>query len=590
MSSVQLDQATQNVLTEFASRRRLLLMLRTIAVGIVFFVGCMTLVAGCDYLWLLSDGVRWFLSVSAYAATAGAMWWFGGRHFGSGDARDVARRLETADPGLREDLLSAVELADPRVANGSEGFRGWLQQRVGRRTAKINVGRLLPIGLIKRWLSTGLVILFVCLSMLLIPKMQFGRRMARAMLPVVPIERASLTKVTIVHPSPASGYVAEGDAIGVIVEVAGRPARDVVMEWRTRDGMEGESMMTPRIVPPSENTAQSDFNDGTIAVQNRFAANLSVATEPVEYRIIAGDAITLWHELTPLPRPRVESFVKRYVFPNYARLEDRTEEAEHGDLNAFVGTMAEVTVRFDQRVQDATLRFGNRGVTRDMEAVPGSDREFIVNIPIKTPAHYQVDATSADSGLNNPFSPQYSISPIIDTPPIVRWSPTMRRTSILSPLDVIHLLGTAVDDLPMEQIVQEFQVNAEPVVRRRIPVTESGRELAIDSDWDLMHRAGEEESHKLSGGDIVRTRLVAIDRRGHRGESDFIEILIAEEGFDKDRHQRLDELKSLTTKLALWAEQVKVAMTPLQKSIEKEEPELFESAKPAALQIHEQRT
>ena len=155
---LQLDANTAVALSRFAKRRRALLVLRAIAAGIIFFVATMMVVALCDYLWLLSDGVRWLLSLCGYAITFGAMWWFGLRHLGSDDPRQLARQLETADPRLREDLLSAVELADPESANGSEGFREWLQRRVSSRTAMLDIRRLLPVRLVRRWLSTGSVI------------------------------------------------------------------------------------------------------------------------------------------------------------------------------------------------------------------------------------------------------------------------------------------------------------------------------------------------------------------------------------------------------------------------------------------------
>ena len=67
------------------------------------------------------------------------------------------------------------------------------------------------------------------------------------MLPGIPIERASLTDVTILKPSPPSGYVAEGDAVAVLVQIGGRAVDDVVMQWRNADGVEGETIMTPRV-------------------------------------------------------------------------------------------------------------------------------------------------------------------------------------------------------------------------------------------------------------------------------------------------------------------------------------------------------
>ncbi len=559
---LELDPKTAIALTRFARRRRRLLIVRAIAAGILMLIASMALVALFDYLWVLGDPLRWIMSLFAYGATVGAMWWFGFRHLGRRDPRRLARQLEAAAPSLREDLLSAVELADPTDTNGSMGFRRTLQRSVARRTSGLDIGQLLPIDLILRWLIGGLAMLVVCGGLMFLPQIQFGRRIARALLPGAPIQRASLTDLQILQPSPPSGYVAEGDAVGVTVQVTGASRQEVWLQWRT-DEAQGETAMTPRVVE-SESSS-----DGTLGHQGQFSANVSVGSIPLQYRVMAGDAITLWHELTPLPRPQVESFSKRYEFPEYAALPPRAEEAEHGDLKALVGTMAYVTIRFNQPVTDAVLRYGNRGATVNLDPIAGTENEFLAKIPIRTPTTYQIDATSSQSGLRNPFSPQYAVSPIIDTPPSARWDESLPNSIVVSPLDVVSLRAIASDDLPMERVVHEFQINDQEVRRRQRPVDEPSRELDLSWDWDLMHRlATDDESEQLRSGDIVRMRLVAIDRKGQRGESTFIELLIAEEGFDSDRHKRFEQLRQWAQSVTQWVDRSRELMNLMKLSAE----------------------
>ena len=579
-SGLQLNAKTANALDSFARRRRRLLVLRGIAAGLVVYVMTMLMVAICDYLWLLSDGMRWTLSLVGYCTTMIAVWHFGIREIGKPDPKLVARQLETADPRLREDLLSAVELADPNEANGSRSFRQQLQTNVAKHTAILEINRLLPVGLIQRWLLACMLIFGCCLLLTLIPKMQFGRRIARAMLPLMSIERASLTQLTILKPSPASGFVAEGDAVGVTVQVDGKMVRDVWMQYRTEDGIDGETPMTARVL------SEGESRNGTLEHQNTYAANLSVGTTPVEYRIIAGDAITLWHELTPLPRPRVASFKKRYEFPDYSKLPDRIEEAEHGDLKALVGTKAELIVEFDEPVDDATLSFGNRGVAFKLDPVEGTDRAYVTTIPIRTPANYQVDAISRRSGLNNPFSPQYSVTPIIDSPPTVKWASDYERKMIVSPLDSVPLHAIVLDDIPLEKIIQEFSINGQPLVRRTLPCDQPAREIDLRSEWDLLHRVKNDESSiQLKGGDIIQTRIVAIDRKNQRGESVPIEIYIADEGFDSARHDHLNDIRLLTDGIADWSEKVQTLMERMREASEKRQLEPFASGEETAMEL-----
>ena len=525
---------------------------RAVAAGIVVLLASMLLIALCDYLWFLSDTVRWLMSLMGYVLAAAAIWFQGLGQLGESDPKRLARQLESAEPRLREDLLSAVELADPELLNGSQGFRQRLQRRVGHRIAGIDISGLLPIALVRNWFAVILAGLLICGVLLSIPQVQFARRIARAMLPGMAIERASLTELTIVRPSPPSGVVAEGDAVAVIVEVSGNPAEVVTLRWRTDEGVEGETEMTARVVPAAATS------DSALPQEHAYAANLSIGSVPIDYQILAGDAITLWHTLTPRPRPRATLFEKRYAFPHYSKLDDRVEQAEHGDLQALVGTMAEVTIHYDEPVQDAVLRFANHAVESPLEPVDGSNQVFKTSIPIKTPGQYQVDASSVVSGLNNPFSPQYNVTPVIDSQPLVRWSQDQPITSLLSPLDVVSLAALASDDLPIDQVIQEFIVNTEPMIQRDVNVMEPGRDLQIQWNWDLMHRTDDPSQQvKLSAGDIVRTRVVGVDRRGQRGESRWIEFLITDEGFDADRHQRLQPLGKLAAEVSAWSLEVK---------------------------------
>ncbi|QDV43784.1 hypothetical protein Enr13x_36420 [Stieleria neptunia] len=563
-----LDPITTRALVAFRRRRGMLLVARAIGVGLLVFISLALVLATLDYLFFFSDAVRWALSIGIYVATAAAMWLTGFSSFAVRDELEIARHVESVAPNLRENLVAAVELADPDSTNGSPYFRRLLQSRVARRIANIDVGQALPLRLVRRWVLSGTTVALFCVAMMFIPSAQFGRRFARAALPGFAIERASRTKVTILEPSPMSGYVAERDAVGVIVRVEGAEADDVMLHWRSADGTSGQSIMTPRMDasafrPGATSGASADpdaADDVAIddAPGGRFAANLSVGSVAIQYRITAGDAITLWHELTPLPRPRVVRYEKLYRLPTYAKLDDRTADEEHGDLKALQGTTAEVTVTFDQPVENPVVRFGVRGARSEMEPVDESSTKFLTRISIKTSGQYQVDATSVRSGLDNPFSPTNMITPVLDTPPIIRWSNDTMPSQMVSSLDVLEMAAYAADDLPLERVIQEVRVNERRFESYALPIEAENRKLDLNWSWDMLHRLGEDSrTPQLSAGDLVRTRLVAIDRRGARTESPLIELLIAGEGFDADRHQFLQPFAQQVDRIMKWSRQSK---------------------------------
>ncbi|EMI21524.1 membrane protein [Rhodopirellula maiorica SM1] len=571
LDHLKLDPATASALQSFARRRRWLIGLRCAAIAVLAFFGTLIVVALADHLWLLPDSLRMTLSLAAYATTVGVLWFFGLRHLRHQDPQELARQLESTAPRVRDDLLSAVELADPRFANGSVELQNRLQNSVGRRLQKVDISGLLPIAMIRKWLIAGSVVLAICVLLALIPSLQFGRRMARAMLPMASIQRASDIKITIVEPTPATRNVAEGDAVAVVVEVVWphstsespanvndrqRDTEEVIIQWMVQGETFESTMLSraPLLNPNSvDSSTTSDAMGPPEAAVSVFAANLSIKTTPVQYRVLAGDAVTLWHTLTPLPRPRVVSFEKRYEFPKYSQLAELTETSDHGDLTALAGTTAHLTIQFDQPVRDATLRYGTRGVALPLQPRENDPTSFTVSLPIKTAGNYQVDAIGIDSELNNPFSPQYTIVPIPDTPPVVRWSEGTRTNMLASPLDVLSLSASIEDDVPVDDIFLEFQVNASIPDQFSIAVDSPQTKSAPAWDWDLMHRNNSPaQSTTLASSDIIHMRVVAVDRKGQRGESRLIEVLIVDEGFTQSRQDHLTRLSDVVSETVDW--------------------------------------
>ena len=102
-----LDPIILQKLRAFARRRRGLILVRGIFAAVAMLVGTMIVVAAVDF-WIpfLPDAVRWALSAAAYAAVV-VIAWRQCLHqlLHAPDERQIARLVEHAEPGLREDLL-----------------------------------------------------------------------------------------------------------------------------------------------------------------------------------------------------------------------------------------------------------------------------------------------------------------------------------------------------------------------------------------------------------------------------------------------------------------------------------------------------
>ena len=261
-----------------------------------------------------------------------------------------------------------------------------------------------------------------------------------------------------------------------------------------------------------------------------FASNLQVGGEPIEYRILAGDAVTQRYLIDSRPRPRVLAFHKTFHFPEYTGLPDETVTEKQGDLTVLEGTQVDLVLEVDQDVVAAELRL-QRESSEEIESMAlaaDGERRFRVTLPIDSSAIYKVHLVSQETGFENKFSPKYEVRPLPDLIPRVGFVNQQETTLLLPPNDILALSALAEDDLPLVRLDQQFAVNGREWQTVELP-TESGRRVTTDWQWDLL-------SLNLESGDQVLTRLVATDRKGNVGESVPLRIVVSAPEFDPNRH------------------------------------------------------
>ena len=234
---IRLSPVTREKLEQFGRRRRRLVLARGICSAIVSLLLLMSAIALADWLWVLSDTLRWSLSAAGYAGALMVVWLTCLRlMIRIPRPQDLARRMEMAEPELRENLLSAIELCidEPRQTNDSPVFRQLVQEQVGRQMACLNVSALLPIRLLGNWLAAAVVIVIVCAVLLSLPGFPFGQLMTRALLPGANIDRVSRVQVAILQPTPHSLTLPQEETVAVIVEITQGTVDEVTLETQTR--------------------------------------------------------------------------------------------------------------------------------------------------------------------------------------------------------------------------------------------------------------------------------------------------------------------------------------------------------------------
>jgi hypothetical protein len=541
--TTQLDPVVVRRLQQFARRRRRLIVVRGLCAGIVSLLLCMGLIGAADWYWLLSDTVRWIMSGCLYVVVVAAVWMTSLRRMIRVPAdSELAARFEQAEPALRRNLLSAVELAtdQPEVIHDSPVFRSLLQQQVAEQIARTPVTRLLPGRLVARWSMAATAVLLAA-AVLLLSGDQWIRQLAiRAVLPGANIARVSRVQVEFLAPTPQSFTVAEDETVAVVVAVSGGAVSDAILEMSTADGGTHRQPMRERS-------------------SSEFAANIHVSDQPVRYRVLAGDAITQFHTLDSRPRPRVTAFQKRFTYPAYSELPPKQVMEDHGNLVALQGATATVEFVVDQPLSRAELVI-DRGATEQAEVVPltrltssspDSPERWTGSLQLEESAMYKVQLQAAATGFENTFSRSWEISPQPDLIPKAGFVGVQETNLLLPPNDILDLEAIAEDDLPLVKLSQEFSINGQEwqtvALAADVP-PQNPFQLRVGWQWDLVQ-------YELSTGDQVTTRLVAVDRRGNRGESIPLRIVVADREFDPERHSTMKLKLGLCDPLQQFASQ-----------------------------------
>lgn len=573
--SIHLDPLVARKLEQFRTRRFRLLIVRSLCTGLLTFLVGMLLVALADWYWLLADSTRHVISGLAYLATILAVWWSGLRRLIRRPRREeLAAQIELAEPALRENLLSAVELAaeDPTAIHDSPVFRSLLQGSVAQQMSRVRVAQLLPVQLIASWIVAAVLVAAVVFGLLTFGDTRFRQLAVRAVLPGANIARVSRIHVSVLEPTPHSLTMPEEETVAIVVDVTGGEVREVTLET-SRAGT-GTSRHTMRQLSESE-----------------YTANIHVADEAVEYRILAGDAVTQRYLIETRPRPRVVTFHKKYEYPEYTQLPHEEISETSGDLRALAGTNAELTLAIDQPVSVAELHIdpADSETSTVVPMTPVNDgtrstnaQRWTARIPIEDAAVYKVRLVSEETGFENVFAPRYEIRPLPDQIPVAGFVDLAEPTLLLPPNDILSLKGMAEDELPVVRLEQHISVNGrewESVSLDTAPADDrGGRRVSAAWDWDLL-------GHELATGDQVVTKLVATDRKGNTGESLPLRIIVAAPEFDPERHAVMERKLELYDQLQEFA-----ALLDDQKARALEEVERLRSSEQTAEEAERSHT
>ncbi len=501
MMSPALHPATVEALASFRERRTKLLLMRAGLAAAVVLLLLMLLVALLDRATFMPDGLRQGLGYLGYVGAGIAAWWLALRYVKeTRHLHDAARLMEKADYGLHERLLAAVELSEGGRENDSAEFRGKLQDEVGAHLSSFKAESLLPSTLLKPWLTALGGIAGLILILAFVPGLHLPGFMARAALPFANLSRPSSVKIKIVTPVKADALVPMASSVPIGVEIEGPTPKRVMIETQSEDGKPLKMELSP-------------------ANGNRYEGSIGIGQTNVRYRVLASDAITVWHTMEARPRPRIVEFTKTVTPPEYTGLPKTTVTEDNGDVSALEGSTVKLALKTNQEIgkSEATLS-PNASILSVMQ-----DKADMLAVTFALDGKadaWQLSLTSKDTEFTNDETTPWRIETRPDLPPTVTITSPEAQSEVRSD-DLIQVSGNATDDVGLAKIELSYAINGADWKDTKL-MDKAGVEAAIETPFKLAPLP-------IKSGDAVLLKLIATDLKGQRAESSPVRLFIVED-------------------------------------------------------------
>ncbi len=542
--NLSLRPATAAAIRQFRARRSNLLWLRAFLCLLAIAIAGLLVIALLDRCRLMPEIVRPWVSIAVYVACFIAAWKVAWRFIGLARSDiGAAALIETAEPSLRERLLAAVELSqtgDTERVPDSPEFRAKLQEDVASAVGGMSLKKALPSRSLGRWWLLVFLAVAAVIGLSFVPQLHLPGFMARAALPFANLERPSSVKIAIVRPSPSSTKAPFASEVDLAADITGPRPEKAVLEF----------------AEPGQKTRRLELANVAGA---RYEGKITIGQTDVRYRILAADAITPWHTLAARARPRVVEFKKTLVPPAYTGLPEQTLTEDHGDIEALEGATVRLSLKTNQPVAKSAMVLNPDQPSHPAApaAKAASPTEITSELPINTENNsWQIALTSEETGFTNDDASPWQITAVPDLPPTAQITEPQEQVSLL-PDESARIAGLAADDIGLATVRLSHAVNGADWKDTGL-ATKPGKEAAVQHLFSLAPVG-------VRAGDTVLVKLVAIDLKGQKAESQPLRIIVLEQTVDPRQRQWAAEQQRLAQQAKDLAEKTRDLREAVQK-------------------------
>ena len=404
--------------------------------------------------------------------------------------RDVALNVEESHPNLEDRLVSAVQFGDRESDDPVEAHMlQRLLEDTTQRIKGIDFKATIDHSRTRKYVGIATLVIAACGLLTLLFPTETHTSLMRIFMPWEKTDPILTTKVNV---TPGDARILRGKSLPIEVAVTGKDAEKVVLTYYSKD------------MPP---TAENEGSKQEInMVQNPedkrgFAYEIFNVDADMEYYVVANETTSERYNVEVFEMPRVEEISVAYTYPEYTNLKPVVQQGS-GDIQAVVGTTAEIRITANKAIQTATFTHQNsesKAVTEEEsvdEAVALKSSDMVIadgNILTKTlevtkDGNYTVKLFCID-GFNNEVPIEYTIKAMPDNAPEVVIKEPGRDVNATK-LEEVKIVAEATDDYGVDQFNLMYRIGSGELKELALESISKPVAEGIDGEYSKHSRVG----------------------------------------------------------------------------------------------------
>ena len=330
--------------------------------------------------------------------------------------RDVALNVEQSHPDLEDRLVSAIEFGNRESADPIEAHM--LQRLLDDTTDRvkgINFKATIDHSRTRKHVGIAALVVVSCFVLSMLFPTEIHTSLRRVLAPWEKTDPVLTTKLTV---EPGNARILRGKSLPIHVTITGKSAEKVVLTY-SNIGEQSVSTSETETTEQQINMLQNPDD------KRGFAYEIFNIDADMEYHIVANEATSERYTVEVFEMPKVVEISVAYTYPDYIGLKPVVQTGT-GDVQALVGTQAEIKLTTNKAIQTATftrrtdvadgllvsLTEKLRGTPEPVstEMIISGGNTLTTTIDVLADGTYTVELLCID-GFNNEIPIEYTIKP-----------------------------------------------------------------------------------------------------------------------------------------------------------------------------------